>query len=83
MSNEWDAKSDYVFEVEADIDGVKENIRLPYNFRIRKNELLTKYNLPQGKHLLKLTLLNPDKTGDISLKDIIIYADKPNRNEYK
>ena len=53
LSNEWGAKSDYVFKVEADIDGVKEIIPLPYNFRVRKNELLTKYNLPIGKHLLR------------------------------
>lgn len=77
MSNEWDAKSDYVFKVEAVIDGIKEIIELPYNFRIRKNELLAKYNLQAGRHMLKLTLLNPRKTGDIILKDIIIYSDKP------
>jgi ADP-ribosylglycohydrolase len=83
MSDEWNAKSDYVFKVEADIDGVKETIRLPYNFRVRKNELLAKYNLAMGKHILKLTLLNPDKMGDILLKDIIIYSDKPLKNEFK
>lgn len=83
MSNEWGAKSDYIFKVEADIDGVKEIIELPYNFRIRRNELLAKYNLPMGKHLLKLTLLNPDKMGDIILKDIIIYSDKPAKNGYR
>jgi ADP-ribosylglycohydrolase len=77
MSDEWNAKSNYVFNVEADIDGVKEMIRLPYNFRVRKNELLAKYNLPMGKHLLKLTVANPDKIGDILLKDIIIYSNKP------
>ena len=83
LSNEWGAKSDYVFKVEADIDGVKEIILLPYNFRVRKNELLTKYNLPIGKHLLKLTLLNPDKVGSIILKDIIIYADKASKNKFE
>lgn len=79
MSNEWGAKSDYVFKVEADLDGAKEIIALPYNFRIRKNELLAKYNLPMGKHVLKLTLLNPDKMGEIILKDIIIYSNNPDK----
>ncbi len=82
MSNEWGTKSDYIFKVEAVFDGVKEIIQLPYNFRVRKNELLAKYNLPMGKHLLKLTLVNPDKMGDIILKDIIIYSDKPARNAF-
>lgn len=83
MSNEWGVKSDYIFKVEADIDGVKEIIELPYNFRTRRNELLAKYNMPMGKHLLKLSLLNPDKMGDIILKDIIIYSDKPAKNGYR
>ena len=82
MSNEWGAKSDYVFKVQIDIDGAKEIINLPYNFRIRRNELLSKYNLSQDKHMLKLTLLNPDKIGDIILNNIIIYSDKPVKNEF-
>lgn len=36
-----------------------------------------------GKHLLKLSLLNPDNMGDIILKDIIIYSDKPAKNGYR
>lgn len=83
MSNEWGAKSDYVFKVEVDIDGAKETTELPYNFRIRRNEILSKYNLSQGKHMLKLKILNPDKVGDVFINSIIIYSDKPINNEFK
>ena len=76
MSKEWDAKSNYIFKVVSDIDGVKEIINIPYNFLLRKYEVLAKYNLPMGKHILKLNLLNPDKIGDIILRDIIIYGIK-------
>jgi len=82
MSKEWDAKSNYIFKVVSDIDGVKEIINIPYNFLLRKYEVLAKYNLPMGKHILKLNLLNPDKIGDIILRDIIIYGDKISKNEY-
>jgi hypothetical protein len=82
MSKEWDAKSNYIFKVVSDIDGIKEIIHIPYNFLLRKYEVLAKYNLPMGKHILKLNLLNPDKIGDIILRDIIIYGDKISKNEY-
>jgi len=86
LENEWDSKSDYVYDVEVDIDGIKEVAKLPFNFRIRKNELLAKYLLSEGKHLLKLTLLNPNKMSNVVLKDIIVYTDKSNKkviNDYK
>ena len=83
LSNEWNAKSTYVFEVEVDLDSIKEKVKVPYNFRERKNELFFKYNLSMGKHLLKLTLLNPNEIGEIILKDMIIYADKLYTNDYK
>ena len=76
-SNEWGAKSDYVFKIEVDMDGVKEIVEMPFHFTNRKTEIFWKYNLPPAKHTLKLTLLNPDKRAGIVLKDIIIYADKP------
>lgn len=83
MTDEWNAKSDYVFEVEMVLDGKKEIISLPYHFRERKYEILAKYHLPAGKHELTLTILNPDKRGDIVLKDIIIYADKPAKDNFE
>ena len=83
MSNEWDSKTDYVFDVEVDIDGIKEIAKMPFNFRIRKNELFAKYDLPIGKHVLKLRFLNPDKMSTITIRDIIVYSDKPAKNVWE
>lgn len=83
MKNEWEARTDYVFRVEAELDGVKEIFTMPFNFLTRRNEIFSRYNLPMGKHLLKLTVLNPDPVSQISLKDMIIYSDKPVKNEFK
>jgi hypothetical protein len=83
ISNEWSANSGYVFKVEADIDGKKEIVEMPYNFTTRRTDLLWKYDLPMGKHTLKLHLLNPDKIGNIVLKDVIIYADKPAKKVFE
>jgi hypothetical protein len=75
-SNEWGVKSDYVFKIEVELDGVKEVVEMPYHFTNRKTEVFWKYNLPVAKHSLKLTLLNPDARANIILKDLIIYSDK-------
>jgi len=76
LSDEWNAKSDYEFKVEVDLDGVKEIISLPYNFKKRKAELFSKYQLNEGHHQLKLTLLNPSTIGNILINDLIVYSNK-------
>lgn len=77
-ANEWDARSDYVYQIAVELDGKKETVEMPFHFTNRKTEVFWKYNLPPGKHTVKLTLLNPDKRSNIVLKDLIIYSDKPN-----
>ena len=74
MTNEWNARTDNVFKVQVDMDGKQQIIELPYHFLQRKNELLSVNGLKQGKHVLKLKLLNPDTRSDVVLKDAIIYA---------
>ncbi len=74
MTNEWNARTDHVFKVQVDLDGKQQIIELPYHFLQRKNELLSVNGLKQGKHVLKLKLLNPDNRSDVVLKDAIIYA---------
>lgn len=73
ISDEWNANADYEFKVEVDIDGEKEIVLLPYNFKKRKTELLAKYNLQKGRHQLKLSLLNPSAIGAVTIGDIIVY----------
>jgi hypothetical protein len=76
IRNDWDAKTSYVFDIEVDIDGRKETVHLPFHFNHRKNELYARYNMPQGKHQLKLTWLNPSNAGELEIRDAIIYTFK-------
>ncbi|MBS1600286.1 MAG: ADP-ribosylglycohydrolase family protein [Bacteroidetes bacterium] len=74
----WDSHSDYVFNTELYIDDkLVENPQLPVNYTSRRNEICWKYNLPKGKHTVKLKILNPSKEYEIKLGDVIIYSDKP------
>ena len=76
MSNEWATTTNYVFRVELDIDGNKELLNLPYNFRIRRNELYSNFGLAEGKHTVKIKILNPDKIASLQVKDLIVYSNK-------
>ncbi len=76
----WGKKSDYVFKVEADLDGVLDTLELPFNFNTRRHEVLSGYQLPVAKHKLKLRLLNPDPVANVLLNDVIIYSDKPEKS---
>lgn len=69
--------TNYVFKLEADLDGKKDTISLPYNFKKRRTEMFNKYQLPLGKHQLKLRLLNPDPIATVIINDVIVYSDKP------
>ncbi|MEI7628824.1 MAG: ADP-ribosylglycohydrolase family protein [Bacteroidota bacterium] len=76
MSNEWATTTSYVFKVEIDIDEKKEILNLPYNFRLRRNELYSNFDLQEGKHTVKIKILNPDKIASLQLKDLIMYSNK-------
>ncbi len=77
FTNEWGVVSDYVFKIEVELDGKKEVVEMPYHYTNRKTEVYWKYDLPDTKHELKITLLNPDERADVVLKDILIYSNKP------
>ena len=70
--------SDYVFKSELYLDGqLVEKPLLPVNFTTRRHELCWKYQLPKGKHTVKLKILNPSNENTINSKEAIIYTDKP------
>jgi len=73
--------TDYVFKIECDLDGVKDTVHLPVNFIKRKHEIYWKYQLPVTNHSLKLRLLNPDPVAEIITGDVIVYSDKPIKNQ--
>ena len=75
---ERDSEVDHTFEVEVTIDGVlTETTSLSTKTIKRKFIPFWKYQLPKGKHVVQLKVLNPTTEASIKLSDAIIYTDKP------
>jgi hypothetical protein len=73
-----DETSGYVFDTELSVDGkVMEKAKLPVDFTTRRYEATWKYQLPKGKHTVKLKILNPSKEHELRGVEAIIYSDKP------
>lgn len=74
---------DYTFRVEMYIDGeLAEISELPTNFSTRKYTPFWKYQLPMGRHKVRLKVLNPSDKAEIRLRDAIIYSDQPKKPRY-
>lgn len=74
----WASSSDYVFNTELYVDDqLVEKPQLPANFTTRRAELCWNYNLPKGKHQVKLKILNPSKELFFRAWEVIVYSDKP------
>ncbi len=77
-ASEWDSKSTYVFNTELYLDGkLIESRNLPVNYTTRSNELAWKYQLPKGKHAVRMKILNPSTEFSVKSSQAIIYSDKP------
>ncbi|WP_449437174.1 ADP-ribosylglycohydrolase family protein [Pedobacter steynii] len=78
-NDKHDSKAaDYSFKVKVYIDGrLHETAVLSSSFKTRRHELTWKYQLPEGKHHVKLEVTNPDSGYHIRLWDCIIYGNKP------
>lgn len=74
----WASSSDYSFSTELYVDDkLVEKIDLPTAFTTRRYELAWKYDLPKGKHRVRLKILNPNKEQLFNAGDVVIYTDKP------
>lgn len=74
----WDSKTDFIFETELYIDGkLVEKPELPASYTTRRYELCWNYDLPKGKHTVRLKILNASKEKNINAGEVIIYSDKP------
>jgi len=72
------AAVDHTFEVEVYIDGtLTGTTKLPADYRKRKFIPFWKYQLPMGKHTVRLKVLNPTDEASIQIPDAVIYTDKP------
>lgn len=73
----------YVFDITVSIDGVEvETAKLYTDFRLRRHEMCWRYQLPKGKHTVKITVNNPHDDYEIRTWDYIVYSDKPNCANY-
>ena len=72
------AAVDHTFNVEMYIDGaLVGTTKLPADYRKRKFIPFWKYQLPMGKHTVRLKVLNPTDEAGIQIPDAVIYTDKP------
>lgn len=63
--------------VEVYIDGrLTETVKLPADFTTRRHEICWKYNLTEGRHSVKLKLLNPDAQMNCFISDLLYYSGK-------
>lgn len=75
------SESNYVFNAELFVDGkLVEKPKLPVNFTTRRTDLCWKYQMPRGKHSVKLKILNPVADGRLNSIEAVIYSDRPAKN---
>lgn len=69
--------AEYTFEIDVFLNGEQiETVTMPTDFKYRKLEVCWKYELPKGKHVLRVELKNPHPQYRLRLTDYIIYSDE-------
>ena len=73
----WESNSGFVFKAELFVDEkLVEKINLPANYISRRLELAWKYDLPKGKHRVRLKIINTEGRHKIQHAQAIIYGEK-------
>ena len=73
-----------VLEFEVYVDGQKvEQIKMPTIYTTRRHEVAWKYNLPEGKHQVKLKLLNPQEGYEVRADHLLVYSSVKPANTWK
>ncbi len=71
-------REDYVFDTDLYVDGeLVSTQKLPVNYTLRRNTFFWKYQLPNGKHQVRIVLKNPTDKTSLQIQKIIIYDDQP------
>ena len=74
----WGSTSSFVYNTELYIDGsLVERPQLPASYTTRRYEICWKYDLPKGKHSVRLKILNSEPESEFKVGEAIIYSDKP------
>ena len=77
QGSSWDYKGDFAFHAELYIDGQKvETADLPVRYTLRRYDLFWKYQMPAGKHTIRVDVLNPDAGFTLRLNDLLVYSDQ-------
>ncbi len=78
----WGDQSDHVLNAELYIDGNKsETFGLPASYTTRRYEICWKYDLPNGKHNVKVKILNPSAENQIVNAEALIYVSKKTKSD--
>ena len=73
----WSSQSNYVFNTELYIDDkLVESPKLPASYTTRRYEICWKYDLPKGKHAVRLKILNPTTQEQVNVFEAIIYSNQ-------
>jgi len=73
------AKSDFVALLDVYIDGAKiEQVKMPYDYIVRKYDIFHKYMLKNGDHKLEIKWVNQNPDFRITEKAYVVYSDSPN-----
>ena len=82
-SAKWDSHESYIGKAELHIDGkLVEVVELPADYTTRRYELFWKYQMPLGKHKVRIKLTNYDKAHPIRIHDVIVYSNKKIQTTY-
>ena len=74
LKGEAASQADYTFQAEMYINNkFIEKAMLPSNIATRRSELFWKYQLPYGKHNVKIVILNPSSRSQLKVTDLIVY----------
>jgi len=57
-------------------DMIIEQVRMPFDYIVRKYDIWHKYQLSEGTHTLKIEWKNPNPDFRINFKDVVIYSSK-------
>lgn len=73
-----------VLEFEVYVDGQKvEQVKMPTSFTTRRHEVAWKYQLSEGKHQVKLKLINPIEGYQVRVDNILVYSSAKPANAWK
>ncbi len=77
LESDEETVKDYTLIVEFYIDEqLSKTMELPLYFIERAHELFYKYELPDGKHTLKLKITNPHDKVYLDVRNMIVYQKK-------